>query len=92
MDISGLNKAEVLAALFNGSRQQGLGILDKRGAASMTTEHAQEVLDNSAPYFDYLYGRVMKIDLSGDELRTASYNRDNGPDAAEKIIDKLRAA
>jgi hypothetical protein len=92
MDISGLNKAEVLAALFNGSRQQGLGILDKRGADSMTTEQAQEVIDRDGMYFDYLYGRVMKIDLSGDELRTASYNRDNGPDAAEKIIDKLRAA
>jgi hypothetical protein len=92
MDISGLNKAEVLAALFNGSRQQGMGIMDKRGTLEMPPEAAQQVLDDSGTCFDYLYGRVMKIDLSGDELKTALYNRDNGHDAAEQIIDKLRAA
>ena len=41
-------------------------------------------------YFDYLYGRVMKIHLAGDELDTWGYNRDNGDGAAERIISQLK--
>lgn len=88
MDISGLDKAEVLAALYNGSRQQGLGVLHTRGATGMTVDEAREEL-KAADYFDYLHGRVMKISLHGNDLRTGLYNRDNGQDAAERIIETL---
>lgn len=27
--------------------------------------------------FDYLYGRVLKVDLSGDEFEESLYDRDN---------------
>ena len=91
MDISNLNKAVVLAALYNGSRQQGMGFMDSRGQDQMTTEKAAELLKEQT-YFDYLHGRVMKIDLSGDDFRTHAYNRDNGPEAAERIIQGLQAA
>lgn len=41
-------------------------------------------------YFDYLKGRVMKIDIAPDEIDTRLYNRDNGRDAAEDaILDEL---
>lgn len=91
MDIAGLDKAEVLAALYNGSRQQGIGFMHSRGAEGMTVEQARaEIANNEAMYFDYLRGRAMKIGLSGDELRTEAYNRDNGPGAAEAIITALR--
>jgi hypothetical protein len=46
--------------------------------------HELEHLDNN---FDYLKGRVMKIDLSSNILNTYRYNR--GEDAAEKIIQSL---
>ena len=88
IDIKGLNKAEVLAALYNASKQQGIGVMDARGQAQMTVESAAELLKRTT-YFDYLYGRVMKIDLSGDEMRTSSYDRDNGPGAAERAISHL---
>lgn len=92
MNIAGLDKAEVLAALYNGSRQQGMGILQTRGAEGMTVEQAREELaSNERGYFDYLHGRVMKISLRGDELDTALYNRDNGNGAAESIIEDLRS-
>jgi hypothetical protein len=92
MDISGFNKAEVLAALYNGSRQQGMGFMHERGASGMTVEQAQDELDKRKDkYFDYLHGRVMKIDLNGDELETRLYDRDNGTGAAERIIGKLRS-
>jgi hypothetical protein len=86
MNIQGLDKAAVLAALFNASRQQGMGFMDHRGATPMTVEDARKVLEVSGPYFDYLYGRVMKIDLDGDEMDTCLYDRDNGQGAAERAV------
>jgi hypothetical protein len=91
MDISGIDKAELLAALYNGARQQGLGCLNARGVFDMSPEEAaKELAANERMYFDYLHGRVMKINLRLDEMPTAAYNRDNGPDAAERIIAHLR--
>ena len=89
MDISGLDKAEILAALYNGSHQQGMGFLNARGAGAMTRDEAAKELEGGT-YFDYLHGRVLKIDLSTDDLDTVLYNRDNGPGAAERIITALR--
>ncbi len=89
MDITGLDKAEVLAALYNGSRQQGMGFMHSGGAEPMTTEQAREELKQT-DHFDYLHGRVMKICLDSDELRTALYNRDNGQGEAERIIEALK--
>lgn len=90
MNIQGLNKANVLAALYNAARAQGRGVL-RNDPKPMTTEAAQKCLDdNPGQYFDYLIGRVMKIDLSGDEVDTYLYNRDNGVGAAERAIESIR--
>lgn len=86
MNIQGLDKAAVLAALFNASRQQGMGFMDSRGAKPMTVEDARNVLAEHGPYFDYLYGRVMKIGLDDDEMETRLYDRDNGQGAAERAV------
>jgi len=89
MDISKLNKADVLATLYNNSKPQGMGFLHFQ-PARMTREEAQKILDESnGKYFDYVRGRVMKISLKGDELRTELYNRDNGPEAAETALSVL---
>lgn len=89
IDLTGLSKAAVLAALYNNSRPQGMGILhyDPR---PMTEGEAQELLDGGQTSFDYLKGRVMKIDLGKDELHPGLYDRDLGEGAAEGIIAKLR--
>ena len=89
ISIAGLDKAAVLAALYNNSRQQGMGFLHPRGASGMTVEEAREEL-KAGDYFDYLHGRVMKISLHGDDLHTGLYNRDNGQGAAERVINNLR--
>lgn len=83
-----LDKAEVLAALYNASSPQGMGFLHY-DPTPMTYEEA-EVLLKQTTHFDYLKGRVMKVDLSGDELNPWSYDRDNGQGAAESIIKALR--
>lgn len=88
MDISTLNKANVLVALYNRARTQGMGIIHYT-PEDMTIDEAQELLDTGRTYFDYHKGRVMKVDLSGDELDTWLYNRDNGPEAAEIAIEAI---
>ena len=91
IDISGLDKADVLRLLYNHARTQGLGIIHHT-PEDMTSKEAQTILNNGQTYFDYLHGRVMKVNLDGDELRTALYDRDNGPDAARAALKELLAA
>ncbi len=92
MNITGISKAKILAALYNASRPQGMGFLQAK-QGDMSEAEAQALLDEADDkYFDYLHGRVMKIDLNGDELRTGLYNRDNGDGAAEDAIAHLIGA
>ncbi len=88
MDISKLDKAEVLAALYNRAGPLGMGRLQFT-PEDMKTAEAQMLLDTGQTYFDYVRGRVMKVDLSGDELGTGFYNRDNGDNAAETALAAL---
>lgn len=89
IDIKGLNKAEVLAALYNNSKPQGLGFLHF-DPKEMKAAEAEEILKQTT-YFDYLKGRVMKVDLSSDDgFEEWLYDRDNGNGAAERAIDSLR--
>lgn len=91
MNISGLDKAEVLAALFNASRQIGMGLFDNRGDSAMSIETARLIVAEQTD-FDYLYGRVMKLSLDGEYLDTGLYNRDNGDGAAERALASLLTA
>jgi len=85
IDLQGKNKAEVLAKLYNASKPQGMGLLHY-DSKKMTTEQAQAILDTGQKCFDYLKGRVMKIDLSDDELDIRLYDRDNGQGAAARAL------
>ena len=87
IDISKLNKAEVLAALYNRSHPQGLGHL-QFVAEKMTTEEAAALLKETHR-FDYLKGRVMKVNVGKDELWTALYDRDVGQGAAAEALQPL---
>ncbi len=97
IDIKGMDKAEVLSALHGASKAQGMGFLFDRGGMSVE-ECRKEIADRTsdgmafggALYFDYLRGRVMKVDLSGDELDPRLFDRDVGPGAAERAIAALR--
>ena len=89
VDIKGLNKAEVLAALYNNSKPQGLGFLHF-DAKDMTVAEAEEILKQTTD-FDYLNGCVMKVDLSSvDDFEVWLYDRDNGSGAAQRAVDSLR--
>lgn len=56
-------------------------------------EHCRELLIYGT-YFDYLYGRVLKVDLSGNAFDEHLYERDNGVGSASRALaplwDKLK--
>ncbi len=105
IDISKLDKAEVLAALYNRSKQQGMGFMHARGSTGMTVDEAKAEIvagdDHQRAYpeimagekkrirFDYLHGRVMKVELGGNTLDPWLYDRDNGEGAAERALQPL---
>jgi len=91
IDISGLSKAEVMAALYNGASAVGRGFLEAEATPwEMTVEDAQQYLSRTSS-FDFLNGRSFKVDLSSDSFNAWLYDRDNGGDGtAELIIERLR--
>ena len=106
IDITGLSKAAVLAALYNASRPQGLGMLraepgdmDEFEAAKfcgiLGDDRKQDfpgnMLNRPRLSFDYLKGRVLKVDLTGDSFDPWGFDRDNGQGAAAAAIAGLRA-
>ena len=93
ISIKGLDKAEVLKALYDHSHVQGYGFLQAVPDGTVTVEHCKMLLENTGyPYFDYLYGRVIKVDLSGDEFDERLYDRDCGTGAAQRAVDSVRRA
>lgn len=105
VDISGLDKAAVLATLFNAAAPGGMGFLQaKFGPSIMTVENAQQVINaggtdelgyNRGKHrFGHLFGRPLEVDLSGDAFDPSIFDRDNGGTAgtAKRFIDHLRAS
>ena len=104
IDISGLNKGAVLAALYNASAPMGMGVFQAQ-AGNMTVAQAQAHIDaDSTPdypgkkpygkyYFDYLHGRPLKVNLKEDAFDGGLFDRDNGgPGSAARIVEALRAS
>lgn len=94
MTIDKKDFAHVFAALYNNATPQGLGFLQYT-ENDMTAEEAQKIVDASPEnniYVDYFNGRVMKIEFvivdDKVEFDTFSYNRDNGVDKAENIVQR----
>jgi hypothetical protein len=91
MNIKGLNKAEILLALWRGSHEQGLSRLGSFDREPTLEECKQEV-ERPGNYVDYFAGRVIKCNFSTDELDLCGYDRDCGNGAGDKIIAKLKIA
>ena len=90
VNIEGLNKAHVLASLYNNARPLGSGFL-QFDPTPMSLDEAEQLLNNNhGKYFEYLNGRVMKVDLSSDiEFNEVPYDRDNGLGAAQRAINTI---
>ena len=91
VSIDGLDKAKVLIALYGKAKPQGMGFL-QFNPEPLTEEEAIRLLELTT-YFDYLKGRVMKVQLRDDKVFDSRlYDRDNGPGAAASAISFLRGA
>lgn len=97
-----LEPAAVLKALYDHSQPLGMGFL-RHIPGPMDIEEARRLMAGKdsgdypagparpGRYFDYLYGRLMKVDLS-DPMGFDGwlYDRDNGQGAATRAIDTIR--
>ena len=87
VNIQGLPKEKVLKALHDNSKAQGISFLDLK---DLSLEECDRILKGKTELcFDYLYGKVMKVDISGDEFDPWLYDRDNGEGAAQRAIDTI---
>lgn len=91
IDITG-RKAAVLAALYNASKPLGLGHLHAKGEPMDEGTAAILIARAGSARFDYLWGRVMKVDLSGDSFDPRLYDRDNGEGAAARAVEGVVGA
>lgn len=88
--IKGLNKVEVLQALFADAKQK-IGVeYDKNYQLTENDIAAIVYAKNNPCSVDYLHGRCMHIEFIGDYINTKFYNYVNGVNAAEKAIQMLR--
>jgi hypothetical protein len=85
IDISHCDKAAVLAALYNRARVQGMGFLSAR-PGDMKVEEARVLLAKSER-FDYVHGRVVKVDLGG---ATPGWSRGRAGPRASRHRDRDR--
>lgn len=92
VDITGLNKADVVVALYKGTRRHGMGLLqselDEQQVREIATKHFAR--DGKNYDIDYLAGKPLKVDLAGDSFDPRLYDRDAGPGAAQRAVNKLR--
>ena len=89
VSIAGLDKASVLMALFNNSKPQGLSFKAPRAMENMSIERAKQYTEKTLD-FDYVDGRVIKTNISGDVADTWLYDRDNGNNAGLTAIESLK--
>lgn len=108
VNISDLNRADVLAALYNAAEApRRMGALQVRnGPYVMSREWAEELIRIGSAgtwdypgismgpklYFDYVYGRCLKVDMTNaKKLYPHSFDQNNGGDGtAQMIVDRLR--
>lgn len=98
IDISGLDKAELLAGLFNAATPTDTDYL-RFYPNGMSRDQAAEILETRAwlakTHKTFLTsfgikGRTIKLDLTTDTLDPTSYDAHNGEGAAAAVVAKLR--
>ncbi len=74
IDISGLDKVEILRCLHNNTQARGMGVLHDLGR-DMTYEEAKAIFDRHSEregpqgiFFDYVKGRPIKVNFRGNYL------------------------
>lgn len=101
VDVSDLPEGLLLATLYNFSKVQGMGALAARPGL-LTEDEADQILTSNRAldpnrkdkrvYFDYLYGKIMKLWIGGARLDTRLYDRDLGHGVGVAAVHAARQA
>lgn len=91
IDISGLDKAKLLQALFDRATPQDRSLMNYYSNNKLGLTGAENALRNGHGYVDRLAGKVMKVNMSGDRLDPFLFNQYNGAGTAEQVVQNLRA-
>lgn len=86
VNISGIPKEIVLEALYNAA-------MPRNGEAvpAITIEDARQVLvNNSRKVVGKLFGKILKVDLSGKAINPRQYDRYNGRGKCAEAVSRLR--
>lgn len=83
-----LEKAKVLAALYNGAKPSSTDIASYDPNPMSVSEAKQLTFNRNN--FDYIKGRILLIIFVGNTFNSKLYNKHNGVDSAEKIIESLK--
>lgn len=92
VDISGLDKLQVLKALWMRSVPAAFFKDFPMMIPGFDEKQAKAQLEKPYPYFDYFCGRCIKTSFSTSELDSYLYDRDYGKGAMEKVVADLRQA
>jgi hypothetical protein len=93
ISIKGMDKVEVFRELYADAKVLGLGVFNfvpgpmSREEAEIAV--AEEEARRGKVWFDYVRGRILKVDLSGDEFDPRLYDRDNGEGAAARAVARV---
>ena len=94
VNIAGLDRAEIIAALYNASQPLRMSFLHYDPTDMTRAEAQSKPRPHGRPALLRLpQGRVMKVgfDAGSDEMRVDLYDRDNGAGALRaRVIDGLR--
>lgn len=77
------------------SDDEGRHLIAETAAKRFTHDNARAfptIMGDQGLYFDYLFGRPLKVDLSGDEMSAWGYDRDNGgAGTLAGVVEDIRA-
>lgn len=90
VDITGLERAVVLAAAFNAARPIGTGAHEPAVGQQLTPARAEQLLAYYGPELHYLLGRRLDLDLTSDRVDPAAYDAANAPVHLADLVAALR--
>lgn len=90
IDISGLDKVQVLRALWTNSVPAiFFSFAPIKASVQFDSERAKLAIES---YIDYFDGRCIKCDLRGDSFDPRLYDRDFGKGKAAELVNTLKSS
>lgn len=89
VDITGLDKKEVLKQLWLGSEPAVVFAMNSSEPPGYSSEEAEKAIKEG--YVDYLCGRAIKSPINTDKLDSWKYDRYNGSGSMQKAVDIVKA-